>query len=266
MSRMTNKIGKVFLVGAGPGDPGLITVRGAECLARADVVLYDYLASPLLLSHARPSTELICLGRHGQGRLMTQAEVNEAMVRPALAGLNLVRLKGGDPTIFARASEELAALEAAGVPYEIVPGVSAAQAASSHAGIPLTHRDHASCVALIAGQESPDKRSEDLLDYAALAKFPGTLVFYMGVTTVADWSHALIENGKPAKTPVAIVRRCSFPDQETYFSTLGDVARVVAADRETLRPPAVVIVGEVARSATQRLGSHRGRCSGEPFS
>lgn len=244
---MTLKVGKVFLVGAGPGDPGLITLRGAECLRMADVVLYDYLASPLLLAHAPPRAEQVCLGRHGQGRLMTPAEVNQAMIAHALAGRTVVRLKGGDPTIFARASEELAALEAARVPYEIVPGVSAAQAASSHAGIPLTHRDHASCVALVAGQESPDKRPENQLDYAALAQFPGTLVFYMGITTAPDWSRALIAHGKPADTAVAIVRRCSFPDQQTIFTTLKEVAEILTGD-DKLRPPAVVIVGDVARA------------------
>jgi uroporphyrinogen III methyltransferase/synthase len=244
---MSRAVGRVYLVGAGPGDPGLLTLRGAECLREADVVLYDYLASPLLLAHARPGVELVCLGRHGQGRLMSPGEVNEAMIRAARRGRTVVRLKGGDPTIFARAADELAALEAANVPYEIVPGVSAAQAASSHAGIPLTQRDQASCVALVAGQESGDKRAKDQLDYSALAKFPGTLVFYMGVTTAAEWSAALVAAGKSPRTPVAIVRRCSFPDQQTIYSTLGEVATLLGGGTGKLRPPAVVIVGDVAR-------------------
>src|SRR6478672_13410992 len=158
---MTNPRGRVYLVGAGPGDPGLLTLHGAECLRSADVVLYDYLASPELLTHVRPGTERICLGRHGHGRLMSQTEINETMVRHAKNGRTVVRLKGGDPAIFARLAEELAALSAAGVSYEIVPGVTAAQAASSHAAIPLTHRDHASCIALVAGQESAGKRDEE---------------------------------------------------------------------------------------------------------
>jgi uroporphyrinogen III methyltransferase/synthase len=237
--------GKVYLVGAGPGDPKLITLRGAECLGLADVVLYDYLASPLLLSHARPGAELTCLGRHGHGRLLTPAEVIAAILAHAAAGRVVVRLKCGDPAIFAHLSEELAALEAAQVPYEIVPGVTAAQIASSHAGIPLTHRDVASCVALVAGQEAPDKDTAERLDYAALAAFPGTLVFYMGITTARDWSAQLIEHGKSPDTPVAVVRRGSFPDQQTLRTTLGDLPQALQQGTEKLRPPAVVIVGSV---------------------
>jgi uroporphyrinogen III methyltransferase/synthase len=237
--------GKVYLVGAGPGDPGLLTLRGAECLRLADVVLYDYLASPELLVHTRAGAERICLGRHGHGRLMSQSEINEAMIRHAKSGESVVRLKGGDPAIFARLAEELAALAAAGVPYEIVPGVTAAQAASSHASLPLTGRDEASCVAFVTGQERHDKSSSDPLDYAALAKFPGTLVFYMGVTTASAWSRALIEHGKRSATPVAVVRRCSWPDQESLFTTLGELDSAVRAAK--LRPPAVIIVGDVAQ-------------------
>jgi uroporphyrinogen III methyltransferase/synthase len=236
-------IGKVYLVGAGPGDPGLLTLRGAECIREADVILYDYLASPELIVGARDDAECICLGRHGHGRLMSQEEINDAMVWHAKGGRSVVRLKGGDPTIFARLAEELATLEAAGVPYEIVPGVTAAQAASSHAGIPLTQRDDASCVAFVTGHESADK--VPALDYDALASFPGTLVFYMGVTTAPVWSRALLVRGKSSDTPVAIVRRCSLADQETFFTSLGKVGDFVRERK--LRPPAVIIVGEVAR-------------------
>jgi uroporphyrinogen III methyltransferase/synthase len=241
----------VYLVGAGPGDPGLLTQRGAECLRWADVILFDYLASPQLLDLAREDAERICLGRHGHGRLMSQDEINETMIRKARAGRTVVRLKGGDPMIFARAAEELSALEVAGVPYEIVPGITAAQAASSHAGVPLTGRDDASCVAFVTGQESAEKPGDAVpLDYAALAGFPGTLVFYMGVTTAPEWTRALMEHGKAASTPVAIVRRCSLPDQETIFTTLGKLASVLQAKK--LRPPAVIIVGDVARDASDR--------------
>jgi uroporphyrinogen III methyltransferase/synthase len=239
---MTTSLGKVYLVGAGPGDPGLITLRGAECLRAADVVLYDYLANPKLLAHARPGAELICLGRHGHGRIMSQDEINDAMLRHARAGRTVVRLKGGDATIFAHLAEELAPLDAAGIPYEIVPGVTAAQTASSHAGIPLTQRDDASCVAFVTGQESPDK--QPALDYAALAAFPGTLVFYMGITTAPNWSRALIAHGKAETTPVAVVRRASLPDQETLSTTLDELADVL--HRKKLRPPATIIVGDVA--------------------
>jgi uroporphyrinogen III methyltransferase/synthase len=242
---MSAQLGKVFLVGAGPGDPGLLTLRGAECLRIADVVLYDYLASAELLEFARPGAELMCLGRHGRGRLMSQVEVNRAMIAHARRGRTVVRLKGGDPTIFARMAEELAALEAAGVAYEIVPGITAAQSASSHAAIPLTERDEASCVAFVTGHESADKQSAPSLDYGALVTFPGTLVFYMGVTTARQWSAALLKHGKPPDTPVAIVRHVSLPDQQTLLTTLSELADVVRTKK--LRPPAVLIVGEVAR-------------------
>jgi len=241
---MNTTLGKVYLVGAGPGDPGLLTLRGAQCLREAHLVLYDYLASSELLTGTRDDAELICLGHHGHGRLMTQDEVNRRMIDAARAGRTVVRLKGGDPAIFARLAEELAALEAAGVPYEIVPGVSAAQAASSHAGIPLTHRDEASCVAFVTGQETHGKQSDDALDYAALARFPGTLVFYMGVTTAGEWSAALTKHGKSPNTPVAVVWRCALPEQHTLYTNLAGVGRLIK--EQQLRPPAVIIVGDVA--------------------
>jgi uroporphyrinogen III methyltransferase/synthase len=252
---MNSRGGIVYMVGAGPGDPGLLTLRGAECLRSADVVVYDYLVNPRMLEIARRGAELICLGRHGQGRLMSQSEVNAMMLRLAREGKTVVRLKGGDPLIFGRAAEELSALESAGVPYEIVPGISAAQAAGSHAGIPLTDRDEASCVAIVTGQEAADKRSDSVtLDYAALARFPGTLVFYMGVTTSPHWSRALMDHGMAPETPVAVVRRCTLPDQETIYSTLKDIADVIASRK--LRPTAIIIVGDVARQAAKRYADH----------
>ncbi len=246
---MPEQQGKVFLIGAGPGDPGLLTLRGAECLREADVVLFDYLASPELLIGTRDDAELICLGRHGRGRIMSQSEINELMIRHARNGRAVARLKGGDPAIFARLSEELSALEAAGISYEIVPGVTAAQAASSHAGIPLTNRDEASCVAFVTGHEMPGKDAGDALNYFALARFPGTLVFYMGITTAGEWSRALVEAGKPGSTPVAIARRCSLPDQEVFTTTLERLGDFVK--ERQIRPPAVVIVGDVANRQVQ---------------
>src|SRR5262249_41097557 len=154
----------------------LLTLRGQKILAIADVVLYDYLASPRVLRWVPPDAELICLGRHGHGRILSQEEINERMIERAQAGLLVVRLKGGDPSIFGRLAEEIAALEQAGTAYEVVPGITAACAASSYAGVPLTHRDFASCVAFVAGQEGRDKHGPPL-DWSALAKFPGTLVF-----------------------------------------------------------------------------------------
>jgi uroporphyrinogen III methyltransferase / synthase len=234
--------GRVYLVGAGPGDPGLMTLRGVECLRRADVVLYDYLVNPQILEHAPRHAELVCLGRHGQGRIMPQSAVNDRLVTAARAGKTVVRLKGGDPAIFARAAEEITALREAGINFEVVPGITAALAAASYAGIPLTHRDAASAVALVTGHECD--KDEPALDYHALAAFPGTLVFYMGVTSAEHWTKSLIEAGKPAGTPAVIVRRCSWPDQQVIHCTLGAVSEQVASNK--LRPPAMVIVGEAA--------------------
>jgi uroporphyrinogen III methyltransferase/synthase len=237
------------LIGAGPGDPGYITLRGIECLAQADVVLYDYLVNPATLRHARGDAELICLGHHGRTRIWSQKEINEHLVVLSQQGKVVARLKSGDPTIFARAAEELEALTAAGIAFEIVPGVTAAVAVGSCAGIPLTHRDYASAVALVTGHEDGGKE-ETALDYAALARFPGTLVFYMGVTTVQHWTAELIAAGKLGETPAAVVRRCSFADQQIILCRLDEVAQRMT-EPEKLRPPVVVVVGEVARAANR---------------
>ena len=242
--RADENIGRAFLVGAGPGDAALITLRGAECLQRADVVLYDYLVNPRILEHTKCGAVLVCLGRHGQGRIMTPEEVCSCMVEAALRGKDVVRLKGGDPMIFARAAEEISALKSAGIEFEIVPGITAAQAVGSYAGVPLTQRDVASSIAFVTGQLG-DSQEPVEMDYAALACFPGTLVFYMAVTTARQWSQGLIDAGKPAHTPTAIVRRCSWPDQKTFDTTLGEVAEEI--ESRGLRPPVVAIVGQVAR-------------------
>ena len=235
---------RAYLVGAGPGDPGLITLRGVQCLARADVVLYDYLVNPQILDHAPARAERVCLGRHGQGRIMSQQEINDRMIRAARAGQVVVRLKAGDPAVFARAAEEVQALIGAGIEFEIVPGITAALAAGSHAGVSLTDRHLASAVALVTGHEQEGK-PEPALDYRSLAAFPGTLVFYMGVTSAPHWTSALLAAGKSPDTPAAIVRRCSWPDQETVHCTLGTV--VAELNRRKMRPPVIVIVGDVVR-------------------
>jgi uroporphyrinogen III methyltransferase / synthase len=235
--------GKVYLVGAGPGEPGLLTLRGAELLARADAVLYDYLVNPAVLRHCRGGADLISLGTHASGRVMTQDEIHQRLAELAQTCQVIVRLKSGDPMVFARAGEELDFLAQRGIDFEIVPGVTAALAAACYAGIPVTHRDAASAVALVTGQED-EQKSEFSLDYAALARFPGTLVLYMGVTTVRRWSAALITAGKAAKTPVAILRRVSLPNQQRIDTTLGEVASVMESHK--LRPPVVFVIGEVA--------------------
>ena len=240
--------GRVFLVGAGPGDPGLITLRGVECLRQADLVLYDYLVNPALLDHAPPSAEVACLGHHPRPRMIPQDEVNRRMIDAARAGKTVVRLKGGDPHVFGRAAEEIAALRAAGISFETVPGVTAALAVAGYVGIPLAHADHASALALVTGEEKRGKAGPPL-DYGLLADFPGTLIFYMGVGSVGRWSDALLHRGKSPDTPVAIVRRCSWSDQETVRATLGTVAQVIS--ERNLRPPAVIVVGEVVSFAPE---------------
>lgn len=244
----TQSIGKVYLVGAGPGDPGLLTVRGLECLRRAHVVLHDYLVNPRILSHASPGAECVCLGQHGRSRIWSQHEINQRMIELARDGKTVVRLKGGDPGIFARGVEEISALAAAGIPFEVVPGVTAALAAGCFTGIPLTHREFASAVALVTGQEDSEKQGIPI-DYSSLAGFPGTLVIYMGVTTVRQWSSQLIAGGKPGETPVAIVRRCSWPDQRIERCRLADVAdRVEGSPR--IRPPVIFLIGPIAGLGT----------------
>ncbi len=238
----------VYLVGAGPGDPGLITLRGVECLARADVVLYDYLANPAVVEHAAASAELVSLGDPDAGRARTPDEISALMVEHASRGKTVVRLKGGDPSVFGRGADETTALREAGVPFEIVPGITAGLAVAAYCEIPITHQDDASAVALVAGRERRDK-VVSRLDYGALARFPGTLVFYMGVARVAEWRDALLEQGKPAATPVAIVRWCTLPQQRTFRCTLGTVADVV--EREQLRPPALFVVGAVVARAPE---------------
>lgn len=260
-------IGQVALVGAGPGDPGLLTVRGLACLRAADAVLYDYLVNPALLDETSADCQQICLGKHGTTRLeeiahaesgdivaerpqrlWSQTEINAKLVELALAGKRVVRLKGGDPMIFGRLAEECAALAERKIPFEIVPGITAALAAPAYAGVFVTQRENASAVALITGHEQEAKEST-ALDYAALAAFPGTLVFYMGVTRVREWSAALLTAGKSSQTPVVVVRRCAWPDQTQFTTTLDRVVAELTERR--LRPPILCIVGEVAAAKEQ---------------
>ena len=181
-------------------------MRGAECLRCADVVLCDYLVNPALLDYAPPSAQRVCLGHPHYGRATPQEAINAQMIAAARQGKTVVRLKSGDPNLFGRGAEEAAALAAAGIPFEVVPGVTAALAVASHTGIPITHRHGASAVALVTGHQR-DGKSWAEPDYHRLAQFPGTLVFYMAVGTARHWSEALLRGGRPPETPVAIVRR-----------------------------------------------------------
>lgn len=241
-SPLHNPLGTISLVGAGPGDPGLLTLRGLEQLQKAEVVLYDGLVNPTLLEHAPPDAQRINVGKHGSSRIWQQPEIHEEMLRHLRLGKRVVRLKGGDPAVFARSAEELEFLAQHDIAAEIVPGITAALALPAYTGIPLTHRDHASAVALITGQQA---ENSDQLDWNALARFPGTLVFYMGVTTAASWSRQLLRAGKSPETPAAIIRRVSWPDQQIIRTNLGSVAQELTPASK-LRPPVLVIVGQVA--------------------
>lgn len=245
---MSAPMGKVYLVGAGPGDPGLLTLRGLECLRRADVVLYDGLVNPILLRHSKAKAERTCRVSAGGERHLDQEEINRRLVVAAKQGKTVVRLKGGDPFVFGRGSEEAAALAAEGIPFEVVPGVTAAVAAGEYAGFSVTHRDHASAVAFITGHEDPAKESPSL-DYGVLAAFPGTLVFYMGWHRLPRIAEALIAAGKSGSTPVAVVSHASWPSQQTVTGTLTTIAEQVFT--AGLRPPSLIVVGECVRQREQ---------------
>ena len=237
-----SKTGTVFLVGAGPGDPDLITVKGVDCIKKADVVVYDYLASPELLSHAAADAELIYVGKKGGDHTLPQEGINVLIVEKAKAGMNVARLKGGDPFIFGRGGEEAEVLAAAGVPFEIVPGVTAAIGASAYAGIPLTHRDYTSNVAFITGHEDPTKPTSSI-DWQALATGIGTLVFFMGVKNLPSIADNLMTHGRPAETPVAVIRWGTTPRQRTVTATLATV--VDSVRQAGIKAPAIIIVGNV---------------------
>jgi len=234
--------GRVYFVGAGPGDPGLMTARALELIAKADVILYDRLIPDEALSDARADAELRYVGKEGGGPSADQHEIEALMLARARAGRKIVRLKGGDPFVFGRGGEEALVLLAAGIPFEVVPGVTAGIAAAAYAGIPVTHRGLASAVALVTAHEDPTK-DDQALDWDALAAFPGTLVFYMGVRQLERLSQRLIAAGRAASEPAAIVERGTLPDQRTTLATLATLATV--AEQREVRAPAVTIVGPV---------------------
>jgi uroporphyrinogen III methyltransferase / synthase len=235
--------GVVYLVGAGPGDPGLMTRRSLELIADADAIYYDRLIPPGALDGAREDAELIYVGKQPGVPSVPQAEIGERLVEAGRAGKSVVRLKGGDPFVFGRGGEEGEALRAAGVEFEVVPGVTAGVAATAYAGIPVTHRDDASAVAFVTGHEDPEK-AETALDWDALAAFPGTLVFYMGVKRLDENAGALIAAGRDAEEPAAAIERGTWAGQRTVTATLGTIAATV--EREAIKAPALIVVGAVA--------------------
>jgi len=236
--------GKVFLVGAGPGDPGLITVKGKGCIAGADVVIYDYLANPVMLSWAGEGAELIYVGKKGGSHTMAQEDISALIALKAGEGKSVVRLKGGDPFIFGRGGEEAEELAARGIAFEVVPGITSAVSVPAYAGIPLTHRDYTSTVAFVTGHEDPGK-SQSSIDWDKISTGVGTLVFLMGVSNLDRISSRLMAAGRPPETPVAVIRRGTVPSQRTIAGTLETISRL--AEEKRIRPPAVIVVGDVVR-------------------
>ena len=235
--------GMVYLVGAGPGDAGLLTLRGAELLARADVVVYDALVNPDLLRLASKSVEIVYGGKRAKDHAIPQDELNRLLIAKAQEGKTVVRLKGGDPYIFGRGGEEAEELAAAKIPFEIVPGVSSIAAAPNYAGIPLTHRDYCSSFTVVTGHQDPAKKDE--FDWAQLAKAPGTKIVLMGAERIGHIAEALRANGMAAATPVAMVRWGTTGRQQSIAGTLADIADLAAA--KNFSAPAVTVIGEVVK-------------------
>jgi uroporphyrinogen III methyltransferase/synthase len=234
--------GKAYLVGAGPGDPGLLTVRAKELIEAADVLIYDYLSNAEFLQWAKPGAEILYAGKMASQHTLTQEEINARLVAAAKTGKCVVRLKGGDPYVFGRGGEEAQALKAEGLDFEVVPGITSGIAAPAYAGIPVTHRDHTSMVTFITGHEDPTKE-ESSLDWALLAKLKGTRVFFMGVERLRAITGKLIENGASPETPVALIRWGTRPQQQTVAGTLATISEIV--ERTGFKPPAITVVGDV---------------------
>jgi uroporphyrin-III C-methyltransferase len=236
--------GKVYLVGAGPGDPELLTVKAQRLLEEGDVILHDKLSGPDILAQI-PDERLEDVGTRGHGDTTPQSYVNERMVELAEEGKTVVRLKGGDPTVFGRGGEEMGHLAANGVAFELVPGITSAIAGPEVAGVPVTHREHASTVSIVTGHEDPDKE-ESAVDWEALAATGGTIVVLMGVTRLPDYTASLIDAGMAPETPVAMVERATWPGQQVATGTLETIADAV--EDAGIEPPAVTVIGDVAGS------------------
>jgi uroporphyrin-III C-methyltransferase len=233
--------GKVYLVGGGPGDPDLITVKGLQLLRRADVVLYDRLVAPQLLDEVPATAERIPVGKTAGQHSLTQPEINALLIAKAQTGQVIVRLKGGDPFVFGQGGEECQVLAEAGIPFEVVPGISSAVAVPAYAGIPLTHRDHASQFTVVTARD----RNGDLPDWEALPR-QGTLVFLMGIARLSEIAAGLQSHGWSPETPAAVIYRGTTPEQQVVTGTLADIA-IQAAE---FKSPSVIIVGQVVSLGT----------------
>ncbi len=245
---LMNSTGVVYLVGAGPGDAGLLTLRGAELLGRADVVVYDALVNPELLRRAPSGAEILYAGKRSRQHAIPQDELNRLLVTKAKEGKTVVRLKGGDPYVFGRGGEEAQELVAAGVPFEVVPGISSVVAAPAYAGIPLTHRDHCSSFHVFTGHEDPN-RPESRLDWARIAALDGTRVILMGMERLGEITGELVRHGAPAQTPAGVIQWGTTGRQKSAFGTLATIADL--AGHAGIEAPAVVVVGGVVELHNQ---------------
>ncbi|MBZ4653936.1 MAG: uroporphyrin-III C-methyltransferase [Peptococcaceae bacterium] len=237
-------VGKVYLIGAGPGDPKLITVKGLECIKEADCIVYDRLASPRLLSYARKDAELIFVGKSPERHVLKQEEINELLVKLSLDGKTVARLKGGDPFVFGRGGEEAEVLREHQIPFEVVPGITSAIAVPAYAGIPVTHRDYTSTFTIITGHEDPLK-DDSRIEWPCLASRSGTLVFLMGMENLPLIVGQLMKHGKDPGTPVAVIRWGTRPEQQTVTGNLANIE--VKVEEAGLTSPAIIIVGEVVQ-------------------
>ncbi len=240
--------GKVILVGAGPGDPGLLTMKGHDAIRHADTVVYDHLVDPAIVNFTPPDAQRIYVGKKAGKQTCSQEEIHEILAREALAGKAVVRLKGGDPFIFGRGGEECAFLRERGIEFEIIPGVSALSAVPAYAGIPITCRDSSAIFVAVTGHEHSCK-SESQVDWASLAKIQGTLIVFMGILNIRWIAEQLIQSGKSAVTPVAVIQWGTCPNQKTITGILVNIADRV--EEAGIRPPGLIVIGEVVQLKEQ---------------
>jgi uroporphyrin-III C-methyltransferase len=248
--------GKVYLIGAGPGDPKLLTLKAAEAISASDIIVYDYLVNPEVLVHARRDAELIYVGKRAGEPSITQSEINHILITRAREGHSVARLKGGDPFIFGRGGEEAEALVDAGIEWEIIPGISSGIAAAAYAGIPLTHRNYSSSVAFITGHDS--RKSRPGVDWSQVSHAADTLVIFMCAETIAHITRELVASGRSPKTPIALIRWGTYENQEVYTGTLADIA--ASAQTSFIEHPAIAIVGDVV-SLSEKLAWFGNRSS-----
>lgn len=241
---MSGKYGKVYLVGSGPGDPELLTLKARRLIDSAEVIIYDQLPGKTILDSMPAGAEKIDVGKYAGNHTMTQAEINELLVKKAKEGKMVVRLKGGDPYVFGRGGEEAEVLVSEGIEFEVVPGITSAIAVPAYAGIPVTHRESTSMVTFITGHEDPTK-PESCLDWETLAKFGGTIVILMGVKMLERNANELMKHGKDPNTPVAVIEKGTRPDQRVTVGTLANIAEL-AKERE-VKAPAITVIGDVVR-------------------